>query len=225
MEQTNLKKHAEQAWLIELTTTPMKTYNEARIVDGILNRLPNRDLLGEYDKEHGVIIVTDDSGAYVTQLNTRPLVSDNNTLVNPIRVAVFNKNDLLKRYGLTKSVQYMEEDYDGSYNQIVGYFGAKKLPDNHVHIIYTFCQPDDNIYGQINKDVSLVILHQKLNSFGCVEKDDVNNPVEEFEPHEWMYQEYLEGSKYIYKFPEQEDFHLQLGWFVLRCNRYFKVKG
>lgn len=225
MEQTNLKKLAERIWLTELTTTPMRTYNELKIVDEILNRLHNRGLLGEYDNEHGVIIVSDDNGACVSQFNTRPLVPDNNILIKSIRVAIFDKNLLLKQYGLTKSMQYMEEDYDGSYNQIVGYFGAKKLPDNHVHIVYTFCQPDDNIYGQINKGVSLVILHQKLNSFGCVEKDDVNNPVEEFEPQQWMYQEYLEGSKYIYKFPEQEDFHLQLGWFVLRCNRYFKVKG
>lgn len=224
MEQTNLKKLAERIWLTALTTTPMRTYNEMKIVDLILDRLPNRGLLGEYDKEHGVIIVSDDNGAYVSQFNTRPLVPDNNMLIQSIRVAIFDKNVLLKRYGLTKSLQYMEELYDGSYNQVVGYFGAKKLPDNHVHIVYTLCQPDDNIYGQINKDVSLVILHQKLNSFGCVEQDDVNNPVEEFEPQQWMYEEYIEGSKYIYKFPEQADFHLQRVWFASRCKRYFKVE-
>ena len=197
----------------------------------IAQRLSTCGFRGTFDNQRGVVHLTSVVYNYdFGEMAYTPVVPCNGILIQPIKAGIF----VPRRPGLfAKNIKRYCDLYRQIYNwqqlQVVGYFGAQKLKDNHVHINFTFCMPEDYIahHNRVDKRFSLTLLHDKMLHEQLVDVDDVNKIIS-FPISSWMHDA---SMSYSVKTTGEECFYLfhkaikmQYDHFVDRCISYFKLE-
>ena len=201
------------------------------LVSRITQRLYTYGFKGKFDKQRGVVHMTSVLDKYdFGEMAYTPIVPCKGILIQPIKTGIFvPKHSGLFAKNLKRYCDLYRQVYNWQQLQVVGYFGAQKLKDNHVHINFTFCMPEDYIaqHNRVDKRFSLTLLHDKMLHEQLVDVDDVNKIIS-FPISNWMhdpsmsYSCKLTGEECFYLF--HKTIKMQYDHFVDRCISYFKLK-
>ena len=149
-----------------------------------------------------------------------------NYLFQPIRAAVIDKKKLLsKGFVHAHKVGYNSlwvdaEKANVNELQIVGYFAAKKMEDNNVHIAFSLCVPDD--YKRFTKEKAMIFLYDRFLNEPQY-KIIKNRLVFDQKSYTKMNVSDMEGDAYIYHFSRK--LVAQYRYFERRVIKYFKLEN
>ena len=146
-------------------------------------------------------------------------------LFQPIRAAVINKTKLLDSgFMVAHCIRYpsmwkYSERAEVNELSIVGYFAAKKMNDDNVHIFFTLCSPED--YKHFTKEKAMIFLYNRV----LVEpqhKIIKNRVVFRQKTYSKFEHKNMEGKQYIYLFPRT--LLAQYRYFERRVLNYYKME-
>ena len=171
-------------------------------------------------------IYSRDESTLISHIAIISMPDPENYLFQPIRAAVIDKKKLLDRgfihaykTGYPALCTNAENSHINAL-QVIGYFAAKKMEDNNVHVAFSLCVPDD--YKWFTKEKAMVFLYNRfLSEPQCVNTS--GKLIFNQESYSKMNASDIEGDDYIYHLPT--NLSAQYKYFERRLINYFKLEN